>query len=90
MTVYGADPNGKSRRKDEGETGRFRAFGRDEIAKRNDNLDLSWLKDEGAHDEDTLGEPEEIAAEIRVELEGALTDLATLEELLGVASIAEA
>ncbi len=83
VAAYGTDPNGKSRRKDEGETGRFRAFTRDEIAKRNDNLDLSWLKDEDAHDEDTLGEPEEIAAEIRSELEGALADLAALEELLG-------
>jgi len=82
VTAYGADPNGKSRRKDEGETGRFRAFGRDEIAKRNDNLDVSWLKDDEAHDENALGEPEEIAAEIRGELEGALADLAALEDLL--------
>jgi type I restriction enzyme M protein len=83
VTAYGADPDGKSRRKDVGETGRFCAFSRDEIARRNDNLDLSWLKDDNAHDEDSLGEPEEIAAEIRVELEGALADLAALEELLG-------
>jgi type I restriction enzyme M protein len=82
VTAYGADPNGKSRRKDEGETGRFRAFGREDIAKRNDNLDLSWLEDEGAHDEDAPGEPEEIAAEIRVELEAAMADLVALEELL--------
>jgi type I restriction enzyme M protein len=82
VDAFGADPTGKSKRKDQGETGRFRAFTRDEIAKRNDNLDLSWLKDDDAHDDNELGEPDEIVAEIRVELEGALADLAALEELL--------
>ena len=62
--------------------GRLAEFTREDIAQRNDNLDLAWLKDEGAHDESTLGEPDEIAAEIRVELEGALEDLAALEDLL--------
>lgn len=70
IDAFGADPNGKSKRKDRGEAGRFRAFMRDEIAKRNDNLDLSWLKDDNAHDDEEGGEPEEIAAEIRLELEG--------------------
>jgi type I restriction enzyme M protein len=70
------------KRKDEGETGRFRCFTRDDIIKRNDNLDLAWLKDEHAQDESALGEPDEIAAEIRIELEGALEELAALEELL--------
>jgi type I restriction enzyme M protein len=87
VAAFGADPTGKSKRKDEGETGRFRAYAREEIAKRNDNLDLAWLKDDSAHDENDLGEPEEIAALIRVELEGALADLAALEELLGPPSI---
>lgn len=83
VTAYGVDPNGKSKRKDEGPDGRWRAFTRDDIAKRNDNLDLAWLKDDDAHDESALGDPAEIAAEIRGELEGALADLAALEELLG-------
>jgi type I restriction enzyme M protein len=88
--AYGKDPHGTSPRTDEGEQGRFRRFSRADIAKRNDNLDLAWLKDDNAHDESTLGEPEEIAAEIRVELEAALEDLAALEELLGAATVAEA
>lgn len=82
VVAYGADVNGKSKRKDEGETGRFRVFTRENIEKRNDNLDISWLKDDSARDEATLGEPDEIAAEIRVELQAALEDLLTLEELL--------
>ncbi len=90
VTAYGSDPNGKSKRKDEGPEGRWRAFTREDIAKRNDNLDLAWLKDDDAHDESTLGDPAEIAAEIRGELEGALADLAALEELLGVSTNAEA
>jgi type I restriction enzyme M protein len=90
VDAFGADPNGKSKRKDQGEQGWFRPFTRDEIGKRNDNLDLSWLKDDGAHDESESGDPEEIAAEIRVELEGALADLAALESLLGSNVAAEA
>jgi type I restriction enzyme M protein len=86
VTAYGDDANGTSTRVDEGEQGRFRRFSREEIAKRNDNLDLAWLKDDNAHDESTLGEPDEIAAEIRLELEGALEDLAALEELLAPAT----
>ncbi len=90
VTSYGV-PNGtgaKSKRKDEGEQSRFRAFTREDIEKRNDNLDISWLKDHDAHDEATVGEPSEIAAEIRVELQGALDDLAAVEELLGSTAVA--
>lgn len=82
VDAFGIDANGKSKRKDEGEQGRFRAFAREDIEERNDNLDILWLKDDDAHDETTLGEPDEIAAEIRVELQGAFDDLAILEELL--------
>lgn len=82
IDAFGSDATGKSKRKDEGETGHFRAFTRDEIAKRNDNLDIAWLKDDDAHTEEMLGEPDEIAAEIRLELEGALSDLGALEALL--------
>jgi type I restriction enzyme M protein len=90
VDAFGTDPTGsKNKRKDEGDQGRFRAFAREDIAKRNDNLDISWLKDDNAHDEATLGEPDEIAAEIRVELQAALDDLAALEELLLVGTATE-
>lgn len=85
VDAYGADPNGESARKDEGDAGRFRRFTREEVAKRNDNLDIAWLKDESAHDENELGEPDQIVAEIRLELEGALEDLAALDEMLAAA-----
>ncbi len=83
--AFGSDPHGKSKRKDEGETGRFRRFGREEIAKRGDNLDLSWLKDENAKGADELGEPEEIAAEILEKLRVAMAEMEALQEELGAA-----
>ncbi len=81
--AYGADPYGKSRRKDLGEEGRFRKFTREEIAKRGDNLDISWLKDENATGADELGEPGEIAAEIVEKLRVAMEEMEALRVELG-------
>jgi len=81
--AYGPDPLGKSKRKDQGEAGRFRRFTREEIAKRGDNLDISWLKDDSVTDHADLPEPEEIAAEIVAQLQVALEEMAALQEELG-------
>ena len=81
-TAFGDDPLGKSGRTDEGEEGRFRRFTREEIAKRGDNLDIAWLKDESAGTED-LGDPEEIAAEIAANLRVAMDEVKALTDLLG-------
>ena len=43
---YGNDPNGLSKRKDLGETGRFRRFHVSEIKERGYKLDITWLKDD--------------------------------------------
>ncbi|MBL7884649.1 MAG: N-6 DNA methylase, partial [Bacteroidia bacterium] len=43
---YGNDPNGKGKRIDLGENGRFRKFSIDEIKKRKYNLDISWSNEE--------------------------------------------
>lgn len=83
--AFGEDPHGKSKRKDQGEEGRFRRFGREEIAKRGDNLDISWLKDDSAKGAEELGEPEEIAAEILEKLRGAMAEMEALSEELGAA-----
>jgi type I restriction enzyme M protein len=80
--AYGKDPHGKSKRKDEGETGRFRRFTREEIRKRGDNLDLSWLKDESAAANGELGDPEEIAAEILGKLQIAMDEIESLQRVL--------
>lgn len=81
--AYGTDPYGKSKRKDQGEEGRFRKFSREEIAKRGDNLDISWLKDENATRADDLGEPEVIATEILEKLRVATAEMEALQEELG-------
>lgn len=80
--AFGNDPYGGSRRKDQGPEGRFRKFTRDEIAKRGDNLDISWLRDESAASADDLPEPDVIAAEILGRLQTATTAIQELQELL--------
>lgn len=80
--AFGEDPHGKSRRKDEGDEGRFRSFSREEIAGRNDNLDIAWLRDTSGDPEDEMTEPEEIAAAIMGHLRAAFDEIEALSEEL--------
>jgi type I restriction enzyme M protein len=81
---FGTDPFGKKcRRKDQGEEGRFRKFTREEIAKRGDNLDISWLKDDSVTNQEDLPEPGEIADEILEKLRVAMTEMEALRAELG-------
>jgi len=79
---YGDDALGKSERKDQGEVGRFRCYTRDQITGRNDNLDISWLRDTEADAEEKLTEPEDIAAAIIGHLRAALEDIEGLSDEL--------
>ena len=82
--AFGADPHGTAPRTDEGQLGRFRCFSRDQIAARNDNLDLAWLKDTSGDPEDTLTEPADLAAALASHLRAALDEIeAFSEELAG-------
>ena len=81
--AYGDDPNGGSPRVDEGEEGRWRRFTRDEIAKREHNLDLSWLRDDSVERAEDLPDPEDVAAEILGHLKVAMEEMEALTELLG-------
>ncbi len=81
--AFGEDPHGKSKRKDQGEAGRFRKFTREEIAKRGENLDIAWLKDDSVTDHADLPEPDVIAAEIVAQLQTALEEMQALQEELG-------
>lgn len=81
LRAYGEDPHGRSKRKDQGEAGRFRKYTREEIKAKNDNLDMSWLKDDSHTDASDLPEPELVLAQIRERLEGALAAVAELESL---------
>jgi type I restriction enzyme M protein len=80
--VFGADPLGKATRRDEGETGRWRVFTREQVATRNDNLDITWLRDDSEDPEDELIEPEDIAAAIAGHLRAALEEIDGLSEEL--------
>ncbi|MDC3957424.1 N-6 DNA methylase [Polyangium jinanense] len=81
--AFGKDPLGKSKRKDQGEAGRFRKFSREEIRARGDNLDIAWLKDENVRGADDLPEPEEIADEILERLRIAVMEIEGLRAELG-------
>ena len=73
--AYGNDPQGRSKRKDEGAEGRFRRFTRDQIKSRNDSLDIAWLRDDDGTSEDALTEPDDIAAAIVTHLKAALVEI---------------
>jgi type I restriction enzyme M protein len=89
--AYGDDPNGGSKRKDQGEEGRWRCFTREQIkTTRNDNLDIAWLRDTEAEVEEQLTEPEDIAAAIIGHLKAALEDVETLSEELEPDSVHKA
>lgn len=82
--AYGDDPNGGADRTDEGVEGRFRRFTREEIASRNDNLDIAWLRDDSDAAEDDLSDPEDIAAAILGHLRAALAEVEAVDaELAG-------
>ena len=80
--LYGDDPLGKAKRKDQGEESRWRCFSRETISERNDNLDITWLRDETGDAEDQLTEPEDIAAAIMGHLRNALEEIEALSEEL--------
>jgi len=82
MKAYGDDPHGMSERTDEGEEGRWRCFSREEILKRGDNLDLTWLRDDSVERAEDLPEPEDVAAEILEHLRTAMEEMEALTDIL--------
>lgn len=86
--AYGKDRGGGSKRKDEGDEGRWRCFTREQIGARNDNLDISWLRDTEIEAEEQLTEPEDIAAAIIGHLKAALDEIETLSEELELEEVA--
>jgi type I restriction enzyme M protein len=80
--AFGADPLGHSNRTDQGAEGRFRLFSREDIAARNDNLDIAWLRDDSADHDDELTEPEDIAMAIIEHLRAALAEIKVVEEVM--------
>lgn len=81
---YGEDPNGRSKREDQGLEGRFRKFSIEEIKERDYKLDITWLKDESLEDADELPEPQDLVSEAITELEAVVDDLKEIATLLEV------
>lgn len=74
QNCFGDNPNGHPKKARE-ENERFRCFIREDIKKRNNNLDIFWLKEESLEDSDELPEPEDLAAEAAEHLQSALDEL---------------
>ena len=79
--AYGPDPTPKPGSRAESE--RFRRFTRDELAGRDHNLDIFWLKDENMDDPNDLPEPEDLLGEAMTQLETAVDALNELGRILG-------
>ncbi|MBI3187271.1 MAG: SAM-dependent DNA methyltransferase [Gammaproteobacteria bacterium] len=80
-------PEDRSKRKpswtEKTPNGRWRAFTYDElIARDKTNLDIFWLKDESLEDTDNLPPPHILAAEIVEQLQAALEEFKSVEEVL--------
>jgi hypothetical protein len=58
---------------------------RGEIAARNDNLDISWLRDTSNDPEDEMTEPDELAVAITTHLKNALEEIDAYSEELSKA-----
>ena len=82
LKAFGNDPHGKGKRQDEGEIGRFRKFTRKEIAARNDNLDITWLRQDEGEPDESLTELDDITAAILGHLQSALYEIETVAEEL--------
>jgi type I restriction enzyme M protein len=65
------------------ETDRFKRFTRQQIADRDDNLDIFWLKDDTLENPNELPEPEDLVGEAVTRLETAMDALNDLAAVLG-------
>lgn len=80
IEAFGDRADGTSPRIDQGITGRFRRFSRDNIRERGYNLDITWLRDDEQDPDDDLVEPEDLTAAIAGHLRSALAELESIAE----------
>ena len=86
LLSYGKDPYGQSRRMDTGNTGRFRAFTRRDIERRDYNLDISWLEDSRIDTERLEPGPEDLISSIFAHLNSALNEMDAFTDELDAGS----
>jgi type I restriction enzyme M protein len=83
IQCYKADD--RSKRRESNKIERWKSFTYDEIITRDKtNLDIFWLRDESLEDTDNLPPPEVLAQEIVEQLEAALAEFRSVEEVLAV------
>ncbi|MEP2653826.1 MAG: N-6 DNA methylase [Paraglaciecola sp.] len=68
---------------------RLRCFTREEIANKDDSLDLAWIRDDSTEDASTLPEPDVLINEAIEEMAGAMLELKSILVELGAAEEAE-
>jgi len=71
------------------DTCRLRKFTREEIAAKEDSLDLAWIRDDSVEDASKLPEPDVLINEAIEELAGAITDLQSILVELDMAEASE-
>lgn len=86
VKAYGNDPSGKSKRIDQGGGSRFRKFTRNDIKNRDDNLDITWLRDKYATIHAELAAPSVIAEQIVGNIRTAHIEIEALQSILNDAS----
>lgn len=79
---FGAATHGRSKRIDKGNNGRFCKFTRSEIKEKDENLDISWLRDESVIDSADLPEPDVIASQIMERLQLAVAEIEALQAII--------
>lgn len=79
---YGKDPNGQSKRRQNGDEGRFRKFSLAQIKERHYNLDIIWLKDDNLEDPNLLPEPHILAGDAITELNACVDELQVILDLI--------
>ena len=88
IELYKADDRSKRRESKKNE--RWKSFKYDElIARDKTNLDIFWMKDDSLEDTDNLPAPAVLAAQIVEQLEAALLEFRSVEEVLAVNGDAE-
>ncbi|MFK5986114.1 MAG: N-6 DNA methylase [Pseudomonadota bacterium] len=71
--------------KDDADGCRLRCYSREEIAKKDDSLDLAWIRDDSTEDASTLPEPDVLINEAIEEMAGAMLELKSILVELGAA-----
>lgn len=89
IAAFGDHADGTAKRKDQGISGRFRRFSRDELRARNDNLDITWLREEVDDPDVDLLNPEDLTAAIAARLRSALAELESIAEIVELDAVSE-